>query len=88
VVSKSGWVPWGFQFCVGHMERISPKLIEQTISVFKSRTGRKISKEGARQAVWNISGFFRVLEEWADAEGNDWCDERRDGSSGSEGVEQ
>lgn len=88
MVPKSDWVPWGFQFYVEHMARISPELIKQTISIFESRTGRKISKEGARQAVENIGGFFRVLEEWADAEGKDRCDEGRDGSAGSEGVEQ
>jgi hypothetical protein len=27
-----------------------------------------ISEEEARQAVENISGFFRVLQEWAEAE--------------------
>jgi hypothetical protein len=47
----------------------SPELIEQTISLFESRTDREISKEEARQAVENISGFFRVLQEWAEAEG-------------------
>jgi hypothetical protein len=50
------------------MARYSPELIEQTISVFESRTGRVISEEEARQAVENISGFFRVLQEWAEAE--------------------
>ena len=50
------------------MAQYSPELIEQTISVFKSRTGRVISREEARQAVENISGFFSVLQEWAEAE--------------------
>lgn len=50
------------------MAQYSPALIEQTISVFESRTGRVISEEDARQAVENISGFFRVLQEWAEAE--------------------
>lgn len=50
------------------MAQYSPELIEQTISVFESRSGRVISEEDARQAVENISGFFRVLQEWAKAE--------------------
>ncbi len=50
------------------MAQYSPELIEQTISVFESRTSRKISQEQARQAAENISGFFRVLQEWAEAE--------------------
>jgi hypothetical protein len=50
------------------MAQYSPELIEQTIAVFASRTGRVISEEDARQAVENISGFFRVLQEWAEAD--------------------
>jgi hypothetical protein len=56
------------------MAQYSPELIEQTISVFENRIGRVISKEEARQAVENISGFFRVLEEWAEAEGGEGAD--------------
>ena len=57
------------------MAQFSPKLIEQTIAVFKGRTGRKISKEDARQAVENISGFFRVLQEWEEAEDKEGCED-------------
>lgn len=53
------------------MAQYSPELIEQTISIFESRTGRVISEEDARQAVENISGFFQVLQEWAEAEDRD-----------------
>ena len=70
------------------MAQYSPELIEQTISVFKGRIGRKISKEDARQAVENISGFFQVLQDWAEAEDMDWCDEGPGGPAGSEEVAQ
>lgn len=50
------------------MAQYSPELIEQTVSLFKGRTGRTLSKEEARQAVENISGFFRILQEWVEAE--------------------
>lgn len=50
------------------MEQISPALIEQTNRVFENRIGQAISNEEARQAIENISGFFRVLQEWAEAE--------------------
>ena len=50
------------------MAQYSPELIEQTISIFEKRTGRAISEEDARQTVENISGFFRVVQEWAEAE--------------------
>ena len=50
------------------MAQYSSELIELTVSVFENRIGREISKEEARQAVENISGFFQVLQEWAAAE--------------------
>jgi len=60
------------------MAQYSPKLIQQTISVFESRTGRAISQEDARQAVDNISGFFKALQEWAEAEDMESCEDRPD----------
>ena len=57
------------------MAQHSPELIEQTISIFESRTSRTISNEDARQAVENISGFFQVLQEWAEAESKDGHEE-------------
>jgi hypothetical protein len=45
------------------MAQYSPELIEQTVSIFESRTGRVIFEEEARQAMENISGFSRVLQE-------------------------
>ena len=57
------------------MAQNSPELIEQTISVFENRTGKVISQEEARQVVENIAGFFRVLQEWAEAEDSIRCDE-------------
>jgi len=56
------------------MAQYSPELIELTISLFERRTGRVISEEDARQAVENISGFFRVLQEWAEAESGEGAD--------------
>jgi hypothetical protein len=53
------------------MAQYSPELIEQTISVFKHQSGAVLSHEDARQAAENISGFFRVLQEWAEAEDRD-----------------
>jgi hypothetical protein len=56
-----------FIWCEG-MAQYSSELIELTVSVFENRIGRDISKEEARQAVENISGFFQVLQEWVEAE--------------------
>jgi hypothetical protein len=50
------------------MPQYSPELIRHTIAVFESRTGMVISEEDARQALENISGFFRVLQNWAKVE--------------------
>ena len=67
------------------MTHYSPELIEQTISVFENRTGRMISEEDARQAVENISGFFRVLQEWAEAVDKEGCVQGTCGPADSEG---
>jgi len=70
------------------MAQYSPELIEQTISIFESRTGRLISQEEARQAVENISGFFRVLQEWTEAENEEKCEDALDNQTASVGRKQ
>ena len=70
------------------MAKYSPELIEQTVSVFESRTGRVISDEDARQALENISGFFRVLQEWAEAEDKKECEDTPHSPATAEGMEQ
>ena len=70
------------------MSQYSPELIERTISIFENRTGRGISKEDARQAVENINGFFRVLQEWAEAEDKEGCKDNSDSSARCEGGKQ
>ena len=62
------------------MAQYSLELIEQTVSIIESRTGRVMSEEDARQAVENISGFFRVLQEWAEAEGEEGRESGMDNS--------
>lgn len=44
--------------------KVNDAVLEQTIRLFESRTGRSMSKEDARQIVENVSGFFRILSEW------------------------
>jgi hypothetical protein len=43
-------------------------LIEQTRRLWRSRLGRDVSREDARQIVENVTGFFGVLAEWSHAE--------------------
>ena len=70
------------------MAQYSPELIEQTLLVFKNRTGRVISEEDARQAVENICGFFRVLQGWADAEEKEGSVDTQDDPAMGNGVDQ
>jgi hypothetical protein len=70
------------------MAQYSPEIIEQTISVFKSRNGRVISEEDARQAVENISGFFRVLQEWVESEDREDCKKSPEVPDAGAGVVQ
>jgi vacuolar-type H+-ATPase subunit C/Vma6 len=50
------------------MRKIGPDIIDQAIKIYRSRTRENLSREDARQMVENINGFFRVLQEWAEAE--------------------
>jgi hypothetical protein len=43
-------------------------LIEQTRRLWRSRFGRDVSCEDARQITENVTGFFAVLAEWSHAE--------------------
>jgi hypothetical protein len=43
-------------------------LIEQTRRLWRSRLGRDVSCEDARQIFENVTGFFAVLAEWSHAE--------------------
>jgi hypothetical protein len=43
-------------------------LIEPTRRFWRSRLGRDVSYENARQIVENVTGFFAVLAEWSNAE--------------------
>jgi len=42
----------------------SDDFIEETRAFWSKRTGRTFSREDAREMIANVSGFFRVLDEW------------------------
>jgi len=46
------------------MKGIKSDLIDQTIYVWRGRSGGAISREDAREMINNISGFFEVLAAW------------------------
>ena len=43
-------------------------LVEQTRRLWRSRLGRDVSCEDARQIAENVTGFFAVLAEWSHAD--------------------
>jgi hypothetical protein len=50
------------------MKDQSPNIIDETARFWTKRAGRVISQEEARQALENVAGFFRVLQEWDEAD--------------------
>lgn len=38
--------------------------IEQTISVWQKHTKRQLTREDGREIIENMTGFFRILQEW------------------------
>jgi hypothetical protein len=43
-------------------------LIDRTLTVWKSRLERDLSREDAREIAENIIGFFTILAEWSRVE--------------------
>ena len=39
-------------------------LIDHTLTVFQPRTQRRLTREDGRQIIENLTGFFRILQEW------------------------
>jgi hypothetical protein len=44
--------------------RRSESFLQETVEFWQARSGRKLSREDARQITENLTGFFRVLEGW------------------------
>jgi hypothetical protein len=42
--------------------------IDQTIAIWQPRSERRLTREDGREIIENISGFFRILQEWDRAE--------------------
>jgi len=41
-------------------------LLDETIQFWQPRASRRLSREDARQAVENVTGFFATLQRWAE----------------------
>jgi hypothetical protein len=59
------------------LDPANDNLIDRTIALWRSRLGRDLSREDAREIAENVVGFFRILHEWsatsAFAPSNDNC---------------
>lgn len=42
----------------------SKELIDQALAIWQPRAKRALTSEDGREIVENITGFFRVLQEW------------------------
>ncbi|MFZ2137610.1 MAG: hypothetical protein WAV78_11905, partial [Xanthobacteraceae bacterium] len=51
------------------LDPANDNLIDRTIALWRSRLGRDLSREDAREIAENVVGFFRILHEWS-ATGN------------------
>jgi hypothetical protein len=38
--------------------------IDQTIAIWQPRTKRRLTSEDGREIIENMTGFFRILQEW------------------------
>lgn len=43
-------------------------LIDQTIALWQQRSPRELTREDGREIIENMTGFFRILQEWDRAE--------------------
>jgi hypothetical protein len=50
------------------MEEAKTQFIERTLKVWQRRTSRVLTREDARQIAENVTGFFKILMEWGEAE--------------------
>lgn len=47
------------------MKSTDRDVIDETIRFWGKRAGVELSREDGREIIENISGFFRVLDEWS-----------------------
>ena len=43
-------------------------LLDEALEIFQPRTSRRLCREDAREIYVNLTGFFRVLQDWERAE--------------------
>jgi len=70
------------------MEKIKSDIITQTITLCKEKSGKKMSHEQAHRMIKNISVFFQVLQEWAETEDQEECEDELGCPVRAEGVKE
>ena len=46
------------------MGKTKGHVIDQTLEVWQPRTSQILTREDAREIVENVTGYFRILQEW------------------------
>jgi hypothetical protein len=46
------------------LKRSASDISDQTIKFWQQRTGKKLSRDEAREVIMNVSGFMSVLCDW------------------------
>jgi hypothetical protein len=47
---------------------VTSEFLDETIAFWQPRAKRTLTREDAREIIENLTGFFRVLDEWDRAE--------------------
>jgi hypothetical protein len=53
------------------MTRYSKEFLEETIQVWQPLSEEKLTEEDAREIVENLTGFFSLLRQWEQKNGED-----------------
>ena len=46
------------------MRKIQKQLIDRTLEFWQSRNSHTLTREDAREIIENVTGFFRILQQW------------------------
>jgi hypothetical protein len=50
------------------MGKTQKQLIDQTLEFWQARSPQTLTREDAREIIENVTGFFRILQEWEAAD--------------------
>lgn len=70
------------------MDRTEEKPDDSTLALWDSRTSREMTAEDAREIRENVTGFFRVLQEWKARDLNRRRERASSGSSASDAASE